>query len=223
VSTVGGPSSSTRERLLATAERLFATRGVDAVSLREITRESGARNTVATQYYFSDRDGVLRAIFAKHEPSIDRARHDRLDRLLPSESDYPRQLASALVCPLAAKLGDPNGGPEFLRINGEVFYRSIGPPAGSPRPSSIARWRAAVEPQLQPDAARLHRRYIAALHSATELGRRAQTGPHVDDRLFVSHLIDVVLAILFGPISDETRQLADQRDRVVGQRPGVRG
>ncbi|HJT96222.1 MAG TPA: helix-turn-helix domain-containing protein, partial [Mycobacterium sp.] len=39
----------TRNRLIAAGERLFAERGVDNVSLREITRASGSRNVVALQ------------------------------------------------------------------------------------------------------------------------------------------------------------------------------
>ena len=46
-----------------------------------------------------------------------------------------------------------------------------------------------------------------------ELARRAQSGPHADDRLFVSHLIDLVTALLLAPLSSQTRHLAAERDR----------
>jgi hypothetical protein len=49
--------------------------------------------------------------------------------------------------------------------------------------------------------------------AAAELGRRAASGPHADDRLFVGHLIDLVSSVLAAPVSEETVRLADERDR----------
>jgi AcrR family transcriptional regulator len=40
--------AGTRDRLIAAAEELFAANGIQAVSLREIVRASGARNTSIT-------------------------------------------------------------------------------------------------------------------------------------------------------------------------------
>lgn len=202
----------TRTRLLGAAERLFAERGIDAVSLREITRESGARNAIALQYHFADREGVLQAIFDKHMPEVDARRHAMLDEYeARGESDL-RALASALVRPLAAKLGDRDGGLQFLQIYAEIIDRPR-EPATKDGTDSLQRWRLLVEPHLDEDAARLHRRFTAILHTTQELGRRARTGPRADDRLFTSYLIDVVTAILAAPVSDETRRLAKDRDQ----------
>jgi AcrR family transcriptional regulator len=76
----GGPTADgTRARLITAAERLFAERGIDGVSLREINRASGAKNAVAVQYHFDDRAGVVRAILDKHRPAIEASRHALLD------------------------------------------------------------------------------------------------------------------------------------------------
>lgn len=211
-SRVGPAPDDTRSRLLAAAEQLFAERGVDAVSLREINRLAGARNAVALQYHFTDRAGVVRAILAKHDVDVDARRHAMLDQYEADGRPDLRLLAAALVRPFAAKLADPDGGPEFLQIHAEALNRPVGLTTDDPR-HSIQRWRTMVEPLLQPDAARLHRRYTAILHTAVELARRARTGPHTDDRLFTSYLVDVVTAILGAPVSEETRRLADERDR----------
>jgi hypothetical protein len=77
----------------------------------------------------------------------------------------------------------------------------------------ICRWRTLVEPPLEADAARLHRRFTAILYAAIELTRRARSGPHADDRPFTGYLIDVVTAILAAPVSPETRRLAAARAR----------
>jgi AcrR family transcriptional regulator len=211
----------TRTRLVATAERLFAARGIEPVSLREISRESGARNAIATQYHFGDRAGVLAAISAKHQPTVESARHallDQYERADCGSAEAVRILAAALVRPLAAKLADPDGGPEYLQIHAEMLDRTTGATASAP--PSLARWRALIDPLLERDAVRLHRRYTAILHAATELARRARSGPHTDDRLFTSYLVDVVTAILSFPVSAETRHLADERDVAMGDDVG---
>ena len=202
----------TRTRLLEAAERLFAERGVEAVSLREITRESGARNAIALQYHFEDRAGVLQAIFDKHVPEVEARRHAMLDEYEARGEPDLRALASALVRPLAAKLADRDGGLHFLQIYAELVE---GPkqPIANGTTDSLTRWRQLLEPLLDEEAARLHRRFTAILHTTQELGRRARTGPRADDRLFTSYLIDVVAAILGAPVSAETRRLAKERDK----------
>lgn len=201
----------TRTRLLTAAERLFAERGIDAVSLREITRESGSRNAIALQYHFEDRSGILQAIFDKHVPEVEARRHAMLDEYEARGEPDLRALASALVRPLAAKLVDRDGGREFLQIYAEIVDKPQQPAASDA--NSLGRWRALVQPHLDEEAARLHRRFTAILHTTVELGRRARAGPRRDDRLFTSYLIDVVTAILAAPVSAETRRLAEERDR----------
>jgi AcrR family transcriptional regulator len=208
-------AASTKTRLLEAAERLFAERGIDAVSLREINRESGARNAIAVQYHFDDRAGVVRAILGKHLPDVDARRHAMLDEYEARGEPDLRFLAAALVRPMAAKLADGDGGPEFLRIYADLLNRPvplIEPAEDGEGNESILRWRTQLDPLLEADAARLHRRFTAILYTAIELGRRARSGPHSDDRLFASYLIDVVTAILAAPVSEETRRLAEERD-----------
>lgn len=216
--------TATRDRLIGAAERLFADHGIDAVSLREISRAAGSRNVIAVQYHFGDRSGVLRAILAKHWPAVEAARHAVLDQCEASATTDLRDYAAALVRPAAAKLADPDGGPAYLQIHAELLNRPDPPAepasasASSRAANSIDRWRALVEPLLPADAARLHRRFTAMRFSAAELGRRARTAPHTDDRLFVSHLIDLVTGLLAAPVSEETVRLADTRDRAKSHR-----
>jgi len=204
----------TRARLIAAAEQLFAEHGVAGVSLREITRSAGARNAIALQYHFDDRAGVVRAILDKHLPAVEARRNAILDEIEARGAADLRALAAALVRPLAAKLGDPDGGREFLQIYADLVNRPAPKIPSGERAGSLERWRAMVEPLLAEDAARLHRRFTAILHTVLELSRRARSGPHRDDRLFTSYLVDVVTAILAAPVSDETRRLAEERDRV---------
>ncbi|MET0900631.1 MAG: helix-turn-helix domain-containing protein [Mycobacterium sp.] len=221
-------TNETRANILSAAEQLFAVRGVEGVSLREIARSAGAKNVIAVQYHFADRNGVLRALLDKHLPAVDARRHALLDVAGSGATDNDaalRTMAGALVRPLAFKLGDSSGGPEFLRVYADLLNR--------PKPAlealeghggsfgSLSRWRAMVAPLLDPDGAKLHPRLNAFLYAAVELARRAESGPHTDDRLFISHLIDVVTAILSTPVSDETRRLSHERDQRRGPLPAT--
>jgi hypothetical protein len=46
-----------------------------------------------------------------------------------------------------------------------------------------------------------------------ELGRRAESSRRRDDRLFASHLVDLITAILVSPVSDETSGLLRERSQ----------
>lgn len=72
----------TRDRLLDAAERLWAERGVAAVSLREIRLAAGQRNNSALQFHFGDRDGLLLALTQRHLPRIEAVRERLYAQLL---------------------------------------------------------------------------------------------------------------------------------------------
>lgn len=207
---MAGPTSS---RLIRAAEELFASRGIDAVSLREINRAAGARNASALQYHFRDRNGLLRAVLHKHHADVEARRHAMLDSYEAEGRDDVRALAAALVRPLAAKLADDNGGRDYLQIVADLVNRPrpvIDPAALDDPTSSMYRWRALVAPLLDEDVTRLHRRFVAIRFCNVELARRARAGTD-DDRLFVSQLVDLVAALLAAPLSDESRRLVEHR------------
>ncbi len=210
-------TAPTADRLISAAEQLFALHGIDGISLREINRAAGARNGSALQYHFRDRNGLLRAVMAKHHRDVEARRHAMLDAYEAEGRDDVRALAGALVRPLAAKLADDDGGVEYLQILADLINRPrpvINPADLDDPASSIFRWRSLVGHLLEDDATRLHRRFVAIRFAAVELGRRARSAPHSDDRLFTSHLVDLVAGVLTTPLSDETRRLAAERPQV---------
>ena len=205
---------ATRQAIIAAAERLFAAHGIDGVSLREINRSAGQSNTGAVQYHFGDRDGLVLAIIAKHRRSTEPRRHALLDHYEDVGVDDLRTLAAALVAPAAAKLNDPDGGRDYLQVSAEFYTRakrSTRIPELGPT-DSIARWHKLLDP-LVPDEERvmLHTRFPAIRFAFVELARRASAEPRQDDRLFVSHLTDLVAALLSSAPSRSTRRLLDQR------------
>ncbi|GAA2845752.1 TetR/AcrR family transcriptional regulator [Streptosporangium fragile] len=222
---------TTGKRLVAAAERLFAERGIDGVSLREINTAAGQRNSTALQYHFGDRAGLLTAVLAKHHPEIEARRHQLLDEY-ESRGELPaaearRTLAAALVRPMATKLADSDGGRAYLRIMEQLVHRGDLPALravqGDPG-QSINRWRELVAPLLPEIAVRrLHQRFMAIRVTYVELARRAAGPEGKDDRLFTSHLIDVVSAVLATEVSEETARLLGERDRERGRADGGNG
>ena len=202
---------STRDKLVDTARQLFAERGVEHVSLREISRAAEQRNVSALQYHFGDREGLLRAVLEPYHREVDARRHALLDHLEAGEADL-RDHAAALVRPPAALLSDP-GGRQFLRIFGQLINHPDPAALGqttSSEAGSLTRWRKALESWIPDEAAPLHRRFTAIQLTHVELGRRAELRRR-DHALFTSHLVDLAAAILAAPISEETRRLLAER------------
>ncbi|MER7588652.1 helix-turn-helix domain-containing protein [Micromonospora sp. NPDC127501] len=59
-------SEAARTALLDAAERLFAESGVAEVSDRRVAEAAGNTNHSAVRYYFGGREGLLRALMARH-------------------------------------------------------------------------------------------------------------------------------------------------------------
>jgi AcrR family transcriptional regulator len=87
-----------RERLLRVGLALFAQKGFDKTSTREIA-EAAHTNIAAISYYFGDKAGLYRAVFFESQgsPSDDIARYARAD--LPLE-DALRELYATFLEPL---------------------------------------------------------------------------------------------------------------------------
>lgn len=209
---------ATRARIVSAAERLFAQRGIDATSLAEINKAASQRNRSAVQYHFGSKEGVIHAVLDKHTPGVEQRRHAMLDEIEAAGPPRLRALAEALVLPVAEKLDDADGGRSFLRLNAQL----IGHPRfalldlhsqrinrGADRlnrlmTSTVSDWPEAlwVPRWLLIIGLLFHGMAdYAQLLEAGESGGR-EVPPR---RLFVSNLIDSVVAVLEAPISDATR------------------
>lgn len=215
--------NSTRERIIQAAEKLFAEHGIEGVSLREINRTAGQLNTGAVQYHFGDRDGLVRAIIDKHNRDCEPRRHALLDSYEATGSDDLRAMAAAYVFPLAAKLDDPDGGREFLQIASEYYVRPASfdelVPEKDPT-SSLHRWHAMLTPLLPAEReAWLSFRFPALRFTHVELARRSAGPQRKDNRLFTSHLIDLVTALLSAQPSAQTSRILSERIAADGRGP----
>ena len=77
--------SSVREQIVRTAERLFAERGVDGVSLRQVSVEVGNGNNSAVQYHFGSKERLVQAIFEYRVPYLHERRRTLIALLRPAD------------------------------------------------------------------------------------------------------------------------------------------
>lgn len=197
-----------RLALILAAETLFASEGIDGPSLREINRAAGQRNTSALQYHFGARETLLRAVLERHGHRITACRDALLIEAAADDDGSVDRLVAALVLPLVAQLDDPDGGPEYLQIAGEMFARprQFAPLITDLTVESMARWSKQIEAHLPPQAIGrpLHRRFAAVRFTHGELASRARERRRSDHHLFARHLIDLVAALLTAPVSEAT-------------------
>lgn len=203
--------SDARQKLIDAARDLFAERGIEGVSLREITRAAGQGNTSALQYHFGDRMSLLAAVLEPYKVRVDERRASLVEELESRARSELRDVAGALVRPPAAML-EVEGGRAYLRIMAEIWRdpRKFSS-AGIHFERGLQAWRDVAASMMPDSASLLHRRFAAIQLCHGELGRRAATRRRSDHRLFVSDLIDLTTGVLAAPISAETQRLLAER------------
>lgn len=208
MSVASGPQA-----LVQSGRRLFAEKGVDTVSLREIVRDAGHRNTNAVQYHFGDRAALLTAVVEPFEREVGARRAALVDVLATEPAPPIRSIAGALVRPSAAMLESVEGR-HHLRIVAELVVDLPRFTAATGTADNfLDRWDRIARTHMADTTFPLHRRYAAISLAFTELGKRAGSRRRPDHRLFVSDLIDLVSGVLEADVSEETQTLLAERDR----------
>lgn len=108
-------SAQTRDRFIQAAQKLFAERSVDSVSMNEITIAAGQKNRNALQYHFGNRDGLLQAIIDTHVVRVRELRQSYLADLVTAH-DNAHLAARALIEPLADYVEENPGGIYYVKI-----------------------------------------------------------------------------------------------------------
>ena len=204
---------STRDALLEEGALLFARRGVDGVTARELHAAVGTRNESALHYHFGGRDGLVSAIVTDHVVAVERRRAVLVARLeAEGATGDVRALVAALARPMADDLASPLGR-AHLRLVARLDVPSLAYQrpfrmAESPTGTTVAGWLAAALSSL-PAEVRVER--LAALRTQL-VGLFAFRAELVDERdeptgshaVFVENLIDLVVAGLTASPSAET-------------------
>jgi AcrR family transcriptional regulator len=107
---------STRDRILDTAERLFAEQGFHVATLRQITQEAGV-NLAAVNYHFGSKQALLRAIFKRRLDALNTARMQQLDEAMSCPPPSLEAVLDAFVQPaLAFTRGGDAAGQRFMQL-----------------------------------------------------------------------------------------------------------
>ncbi len=135
---------ATRLRVLDVAERLFAERGLDRVSVRDITNKARV-NLAAINYHFGTKADLVAAVFERRIVPLNQARFTALDAVEKgSASKRPRleKVLEAFIRPaLQASL---EGGGAFSQLLGRCL--------SEPSPEL----EALLKKQFEPMAERMH-------------------------------------------------------------------
>jgi AcrR family transcriptional regulator len=209
--TVTASTKSTREKLLDTATMLYAERGVFNVSLSEIVREAGQRNASAVHYYFGSRDQMLLAIL---EPNVEILRTRRLEllaRAAANGDDDVRPVVEAIVRPLTELARRGWRERAWMKIGMEIadYFDRVAPEVRdlldqTGGTEALAALEVRV-PTLPPEIWMLRRTMCigfvsrAATDRARSLDDTGKSG--IDDELFVSNLVDMVIGALTAPLT----------------------
>lgn len=199
-----------REALIAVAERLFAERGVDAVTVRDVVEAAEQRNSSAVQYHFGNKAGLLQAILEPHQARLDARRAEILDDL--GERPGLEALIEALIRPLASLL-DSESGRYYIRIRAQLvgaarlpsdsdLIRDALTGAGEPRPG-IRRVASALvdlvdETQVADLGHRLTLTAVLLLHGLADFARRHPDATAAERKAFTDVLTRSVIAINLG-------------------------
>ena len=96
--------NQTQKRLLDAAEVLFAEKGFEMVSLREITAKADA-NVAAVNYHFGSKENMIEAVMARLVLPIHTDRMARLDALLLREQQPTiREAVDAFLRPMMDRI-----------------------------------------------------------------------------------------------------------------------
>jgi AcrR family transcriptional regulator len=98
------PQSESKRRLLEAAEQLFAERGFEAVSVRDVTKLAKA-NVAAINYHFGSRDGLIALVVTLRITPVNEERMLRLDALekkWPGKAMPLEEVIEAYARPLIA-------------------------------------------------------------------------------------------------------------------------
>jgi len=202
-----------KQALLDAAAVLMDERGVDNVTVQDISQASGHRNRSAVQYHFGSRDAVIRAVISQTMEPIDAERNLLLDHLETTGAPLTtRGALEVVVLPMARQLRTPEGR-RYFRIGAQLInhprFMTDARDAVTVN-TSIARCAAYILPSLDhlptPIIAERTRQVTSfIIRACGDQSRLMDSDPparpvlSVED--FTVNLVDTILAILQAPTS----------------------
>lgn len=206
----------TRTRLKEAARALFAERGIEFVSVRDIVAAAGQRNIGSLNYYFGSKEGLIAELAIEAVRGVDAERNRLLDAL--EAEGGPRDVREVMRV-LTAFLAPPAGGSaeeiplRFITMvmltHQDIYLDALNPE------TQRGYWRCAdhiarLLPQV-PETLMRQRLLLMPLYMAAALATReaARERSRAWDALWRSpaaldNVIDTAIGLLAQPASPET-------------------
>ncbi|MEU1268729.1 TetR family transcriptional regulator [Streptomyces sp. NPDC005799] len=205
--------SATRELILTAAERLFAERGVNAVSNRQVSEAAGQGNNTAVGYHFGTKADLVRAIVRKHATRIEEIRARLLAGI--GDSTDVRDWVDCLVRPIPEHLGALGGPTWYARFCAQVVTdpalheilveESLASPTLRQIIDGLTRCLPELPPDVRAERAEMARHLIVHMPAERERAiaeNRATPRANWDDA--ASGLADALVGLWLAPISSRS-------------------
>jgi AcrR family transcriptional regulator len=207
-----------RRTIVETAERMYAERGLNGVSLREIGAAAGQLNTGAARYHFGSKLGLINAVFELRMAPINADRERLLDEIEADDAVGDlRRLAVAFALPLAGALGTRERPSWYLRFAVQAGHVDGSAPtrlADQPWTRGVDRLRAHLLTAIDVPAPLASLRWSTfgahIGHALADRERELQQPPRrgaLPDDVFISALLDTAVALAGAPVSSSTDRL----------------
>jgi AcrR family transcriptional regulator len=210
---------STKEQIVLAAERLFAERGYDGVSMREIGVAAGSSNNSAVQYHFGSKEQLVVAIFDHRLSYIDQRRELLVAQMRPNNL---RSWVECYVLPLLEQ-GEMDGS-HYMSFIASVEQKSTLfehlPDRFWLRTEEFRREVGALMADV-PEPLRSHRILqvvLLSVHAASFRERAKANGVEVlPFSIHVTDLLDAWAGFLAAPVSEDAlRSIGNLLDRAPG-------
>ncbi|MBB4133872.1 TetR/AcrR family transcriptional regulator [Gordonia humi] len=205
---------ATRIALMEAAERLFAERGVEGATLREIRESAGQSNTSVISYHFGSKLGLIQALIRWRSDDLVRRRTELLNDARHTGTEHdPRTAVRLVVDPLVESIA-----------SGSMFTPFLARLSENPRatknywPPDVYDWTADLM-ELIVDAAagdipdRIQRGRTFQMYNSVLnlLSEHARSG-HPISEVQLSNSIDGWVHMLTAPMSAQTHRLLDANE-----------
>jgi len=197
----------TRGMIMAVAERLFAERGIFAVSNRQISEAAGQGNNAAVGYHFGTKTDLIRAIVREHSGAMDEIR-----RRMLAEHDGSGQVRDWVACVVSpitrhlATLPAPSWYSRFAAqlmtdptLRAVVIDDVLDSPTVRQAIEGLNRCLPGLPAQVRVDRNDMVRTMV--VHMCAERERELADGAGVGWDETATSLIDAVVGLLLAPVT----------------------
>ena len=112
-------SVSTKDRILGAAELLFAQRGFEGASLRQLTTNAGV-NLAAVNYHFGSKEKLVEEVFRRRRDALNESRLAALAQGAGAPETTLEDVLEAFIRP-ALDLSHDDSGALFMRVLARAF------------------------------------------------------------------------------------------------------